>query len=187
MLWTVHFAFDNVEPTNKGLILALDRSGSMQHVIADTNISARKAAAAMALVTASAEPNTVFLGVARTAVLLDISPNMRLSQAVAEIEKHLEAENTNLSLPMEWAEKEKVHADGIILYTDNQHNAGTQHPFQAVKKYRKWAERATRFGVVSMVPNSYDIGLPDDAGSMKFVGFDTSTPQMISEFMKGNI
>jgi 60 kDa SS-A/Ro ribonucleoprotein len=69
-----YLAFGNVEPTNKRILLALDLSGSMQSPVAGIqNLSCREAAAALALVTATVEPNTAIGGFTGSAYPRDIS------------------------------------------------------------------------------------------------------------------
>jgi 60 kDa SS-A/Ro ribonucleoprotein len=41
--------------------------------------------------------------------------------------------------------------------------------------------------VVGMVANEFSIADPEDAGQLDVVGFDTATPQLISEFARGSL
>ena len=63
--------------------------------------------------------------------------------------------------------------------------AGGVHPFQALKDYRRHSGIDAKLVVIGMVSNGFTIANPNDPGMMDCVGFDTATPQIISEFAKG--
>ena len=44
-----------------------------------------------------------------------------------------------------------------------------------------------RLVVVGMVSNGFSIADPTDPGMLDVVGFDTATPQLISDFARGEI
>ena len=44
--------------------------------------------------------------------------------------------------------------------------------------------RPAKLSVVSMVANDFSIADPQDAGMLDFVGFDTSTPALLSDFAR---
>ena len=57
-----------------------------------------------------------------------------LDQAIAAIDR-VPMGATDCSLPMIWAEEQKAKVDAIAVYTDNETYAGSEHPFQALKRY----------------------------------------------------
>jgi len=72
--------------------------------------------------------------------------------------------------------------------TDSETYSGKIHPFEALKRYRNQMNKPNaQLIVVGMVSNDFTIADPSDAGMMDFVGFDTGTPRMMTEFIKGNI
>src|SRR3990167_3141952 len=113
-------AFGNVEPTGNRLVLALDVSGSMGgSMIAGTNISARDASAAMALVTARTEPNYTIMAFSGGFVPLTISPRMRLDGVIQKVQA-LPFDRTDCAQPMLWAAENKIGVDAFVVYTDSE-------------------------------------------------------------------
>ena len=47
--------------------------------------------------------------------------------------------------------------------------------------------RTPRLVVVGMVSNGFSIADPNDPGMLDVVGFDTATPQLISDFAAGTL
>ena len=54
---------------------------------------------------------------------------------------------------------------------------------QALRAYRERMGIPAKLVVVGMTSNGFSIADPDDAGMLDVVGFDTATPQVISEFV----
>lgn len=190
-----YLAFENAEPTGKRLVLALDVSGSMRaSFIGQSGLSAREAAAAMALVIASTEKDHVIVGFYsgratwRTSTIengigpLAITPKMRLDQVTAYT-AGLPFGGTDCALPMLWAEANEVQADGFITLTDSETWAGSIHPSQALKQYRRATGIPAKAVCVGMTANEFTVLDPHDAGSMNCVGFDASVPTVIRDFL----
>jgi len=178
-------AFGNVEPANKRLLLALDVSGSMTmgSIAGIQGLTPRVGSAAMALVTAATEPNYTLLGFSHELVEVPITPRMRLDQAVAAID-NIPMGGTDCALPMLWAAKHRAQVDTFVVYTDSETWAGAVHPVQALRDYREQSGIPARLLVVGMVANAFSIADPNDAGMLDVVGFDTATPQLISDFAR---
>jgi 60 kDa SS-A/Ro ribonucleoprotein len=181
-------SFKFVEPSGKRILLALDISGSMDWgTIAGTNISPREASAALALVTAATEESYDIVGFSRELIPLNVSPKMRLDTVLREI-SGLPFGGTDCAAPMEWARKNKREYDAFVVYTDSETWAGVVHPAKALKNYRKSSGIVdARLVVVGMVSNNFTIADPKDPGMLDVVGFDTTTPQVVSNFIAGKI
>jgi 60 kDa SS-A/Ro ribonucleoprotein len=197
-------AFGNVEAAGKRLLLALDVSGSMTggHVAGVPGLSPRDAAAALALVTAATEAEFEILGFyagrggwkagrRRQWYLGDdgltplaISPRHRLDDAVKAVSE-LPFGGTDCALPMRYAQSQKREVDTFVIYTDSETWAGDVHPAQALRDYRLASGIDARLVVVGMVSNGFSIADPADQGMLDVVGFDTATPQLISDFARG--
>jgi 60 kDa SS-A/Ro ribonucleoprotein len=179
-----YLAFKNVEPSNKRLLLALDVSGSMSIPVSGIpHVSAREAAAAMALVTAAVEPSHQMMAFSHKFVPFDISPDQRLSDVVKTMLK-TPFGRTDCALPMVWAKNQKVEIDAFLVYTDSETWFGDIHPVQALRQYREQMGIPAKLVVVGMVSNHISIADPDDGGMLDVVGFDTNTPQVITEFLR---
>ncbi len=187
-------SFENVAPTGRRVMLALDVSGSMgAPVHGMPYLSCREAAAAMALVTAATEPNHRFVAFAAGSrrprssrfdsglTPLAISPRQRLDD-VARATADLPFGATDCALPMLEAMRHGWPVDAFVVYTDSETWAGPVHPADALRLYRERTGIAAKLVVVAMTSNGFSIADPDDAGMLDVVGFDTSTPQVIRDF-----
>jgi 60 kDa SS-A/Ro ribonucleoprotein len=74
-----------------------------------------------------------------------------------------------------------------VIYTDSETWAGDVHPARALAEYRRASGIDARLVVVGMVSNGFSIADPNDAGMLDVVGFDSATPQLVSEFARGAI
>jgi 60 kDa SS-A/Ro ribonucleoprotein len=192
-----YMAFANVEASGKNHLLALDCSGSMfGATIAGSALTAAEAAGAMAMVTLKSEPycETVFFsngggnrwggsGIGK----LDLSKKKRLDDVLVTMQRAPWG-GTDCSLPMQYAKANKLDVDTFAVYTDSETYAGSIHPFQAMKDYRKTMNKPqSKLIVVGTSATGFTIADPSDAGMLDVVGFDTSTPAVMSEFSKGKL
>ncbi len=195
-----YLAFENVRPSGKRIVLALDVSGSMgSPVMGMRHLSCREAAAAMALVTAASEPAHRFVAFtkgtypsrwrARFGTQFDvgltelaISPRQRLDDVVRATSA-LAFGGTDCALPMVEARAHRWEVDAFVVYTDNETWAGPVHPAQALRAYRERTGIAAKLVVVAMASNGFSIADADDAGMLDVVGFDAATPQVVSDFL----
>ena len=92
---------------------------------------------------------------------------------------------TDCALPMLYAQAHKREIDTFVIYTDSETWAGDIHPVQALRDYRHASGIDARLVVVGMVSNGFSIADPNDPGMLDVVGFDTATPQLISDFARG--
>lgn len=191
--------FQNVKPCGKPVLLALDVSGSMaSSMIAGSNISAREASAAMALITAATEPECEIIAFSAAAnghggkwgggepgiTRVNLSPRMRLAEVIKRIEA-IPMGGTDCALPMLWAARNKVSVAGFITYTDSETWAGNIHPAQALRQYRSEFVGDAKAVVVGMTSNGFTLADPNDRGMLDVVGFDTSAPAVIADFVRG--
>lgn len=191
--------FQNVEPCGKPVLLALDVSGSMaSSMIAGSCISAREASAAMALITAATEPECEIIAFSAGAggfggmhgggepgiTRVNLSPRMRLADVIKRIEA-IPMGGTDCALPMLWAARNKLNVAGFITYTDSETWAGHIHPAQALRQYRSEFVGDAKAVVVGMTSNGFTLADPNDRGMMDVVGFDTSAPAVIADFVRG--
>jgi 60 kDa SS-A/Ro ribonucleoprotein len=196
-------AFGNVEPIGKRMLLALDVSGSMASgwVAGVPGLTPRDASAALALVTAATEQRVELVGFHagrggwKTGTRrpgwgpdgltpLAISPRQRLDDAVKAV-SDLPFGGTDCALPMLYAQARKREIDTFVIYTDSETWAGAVHPAQALRDYRLASGIDARLVVVGMVSNGFSIADPNDPGMLDVVGFDTATPQLVSDFARG--
>jgi 60 kDa SS-A/Ro ribonucleoprotein len=199
-------AFENVVPTGKRRLLALDVSGSVGSPIMGSPLSVREAEAAMAMVTMRTEDNThliKFSGDGRNAftasqrALVDVlyrsygvapfevGARSRLDEVVRTMENQ-QFGPTDCALPMLYALDRKLEVDSFEIYTDNETWQGSVHPHEALRRYRQETGIPAKLVAVGMTATEYSIADPNDAGQMNVVGFDASAPRIIADFVRGS-
>ena len=195
-------AFKNVEPTGQRYLQALDVSGSMGVNIQNSDLTARDASAALALVTAGTEENTHTIafttggggtpftgglkqGYYSTAVTtLPITGSETLKETVRKV-SGLPFGGTDCALPMLYAIEKNLEVDTFIVFTDSETWAGDIHPYEALNRYRAHSGIDAKLIVVAMVSNKFTLADPSDKFMLDVCGFDTATPQIIAEFSRG--
>lgn len=177
-------SFKNVESTGKNWLLALDVSGSMGYNnIAGMSITPAMASAALALITASTEKNYRVMGFSSTFKELDITPRRRLDDIMRSM-YGMAFGATDCSLPMMYAMEKKLDIDVFVVYTDNETYYGSIHPVAAIEKYRRVMNKPNaKVIVIGMVGNKFTIADPKDKGMMDVVGFDSSVPELMRNFV----
>ena len=191
--------FQNAEPCNKPVLLALDVSGSMAaSMIAGSCISAREGSAAMALITAATEPECEIIAFSAPAqgryggmhgggepgiTRVSLSPRMRLADVIKCIEA-IPMGGTDCALPMVWAARNKLNVSAFITLTDSETWAGDIHPAQALRQYRDEFVGDAKAVVVGMTSNGFTLADPNDHGMLDVVGFDTTVPAVIADFVR---
>lgn len=195
-----YLSFGSVEATGKRVLLALDVSGSMSggEIAGMTGVTPRIGSVAMAMVTAATEKNYEIVGFtsgsSRTQwganygaaiTALDVSPRRRLDDNIKTVSS-LPFGGTDCALPMIWAKENSKKFDAFVIYTDNETWAGNVKPDQALRDYRKSSGISdSKLIVVGMTATGFTIADPKDSNMLDVVGFDTSAPQIMSEFIRG--
>jgi len=164
-------------------------------------LTPRIGSAAMALVTAATEAQHQIVGFSAPSsggyggrwdtgqaglTQLDISARQRLDNVIKTIEK-VPMGGTDCALPMVWATSKKLKFDAFVVYTDNETWHGQVHPVQALQQYRQQSGIDAKLIVIAMVANQFSIADPNDAGMLDCVGFNTDTPAILSDFIRGSI
>ena len=187
---TFKLAFGNISKSGKRMMIALDVSGSMDCACAGaSNISCREGETALALVQVAVEgtENVYIRGFTNTFFNFDgkIRPEMTIQEAIRATSAPFGA--TDCALPMVTALKERTPVDVFVVYTDSETYAPTVHPQIALEQYRKEMGIDAKLVVVGMVSNCLSIANPSDPNILNLAGFDTSTPELISMFSRGEI
>ena len=178
-----YLAFENVEPTNRRIYLAIDASGSMQSSAVNGSpfLTAAMAAAAMAMCLARAEKSAVIAAFHERVWHVDISPKDRLDRAVDAIRR--EPRGTDASLPFADAQARKLEIDAFVLVTDSETWAGRTHPVQALHAYRRSSGLPAKLAVLATAANRFSIADPLDLHQLDVAGFDASVPSILREFL----
>ncbi len=178
-----YIAFKNVKSTGKRIMLALDISSSMkQNKVAGMDfLSAREAEAAMALVTMKAEPDAMVYGFHDNLIELSFSNRQRLDDVVDYINR-LGFGLTDIGLPIEHAITRRIPVDAFVIYTDNEGNTG-YHVAPLLQEYRRVMGIDAKLIFVSFTPTNVSNADLTDSGMLDIIGFDTSAPQIMSDFI----
>lgn len=181
-----HKSFKAVEPAGKRFMLGLDVSPSMYGTpIAGTALNAGVAAGAMAMITARTEPDCKIMTFTNTPHHVNVKADATLNQVIQGFEafkNHFAG--TDCALPILFADANGWVIDTFVIYTDSETWAGRVHPSQALKTYRKKFNVDSKMIVVAMAGNEFTIADPNDKGMLDVVGFDTSTPQVMTDFAR---
>ena len=187
-------SYGAVTPTGKRIMLGIDVSGSMSTpVLGSKVLTCRDASIAMALLYLETETNVS--AVAFSNELTDlIAPSSRnrltrgmtLDQALAAT-NGMPFSSTNCVLPIHHAIKHNLQIDAFIILTDNETYAPSEHPQNALVRYRELTGITAKLIVLGMTGNCFTIADPTDRNTLNLAGFDTSTPEIASMFMRGEI
>lgn len=187
-------SFGFIPATGKRLLLALDVSGSMSVSLDQygLNMSARDATAVMAMVTAKREPMYHSMAFSdgrstawgrRDAQAMHYPLNSHDSlETVVHRMAQMPFGGTDCSLPMIYANNNKLEVDAIVIYTDSETWAGSIQPVEALRMYRQKYGIPTKLIVVAMTSTGFTIADPEDPFMLDVVGFDTRVPKLIADF-----
>jgi 60 kDa SS-A/Ro ribonucleoprotein len=190
-------SFRRIVPSGKNYFLGLDVSGSMYGTtIPGMSLDCATAAAVMAMATVRVEENTFTASFSAAGSDghapgrmsgIESFPMTRESSldAVLNIARRFahHMKRTDCSLPMIYALRNRIPVDVFVIYTDNETYAGDIHPVQALKQYRREMNRpGAKLIVCAFTATEFSIADPEDPGMLDVVGFDASTPAVISSF-----
>jgi len=181
-------SFGTIEPTGKRFVLGLDVSGSMTcgGVNGAKCLTPRVASAAMAMLAMRTEPKTHTLAFTDRLVPLAINASMDLETVTRACDR-LPFGATDCAQPMLYALEKGIKADVFVVYTDCETWAGKVSPSAALKRYRAATGIDARLIVVAMTSGGFTLADPADAGMMDVVGFDAGAPEMMRQFVLGNV
>jgi hypothetical protein len=187
-------SYGTITPTGQSIMVAVDVSGSMSSAVLGSKVlTCRDASIAMALLYLETEKNVSVVGF--SAGLTDMSgPSSRnqLRRGMT-IDQGLAATNgmafssTDCVLPILHAIKHNLKFDAFIVLTDNETYAPNEHPQSALVRYRQLMGTETKLIVIGMTGNCFTIVDPNDRKTLNLAGFDTSTPEIASMFLRGEI
>ena len=185
-------SYGTITPTGKRIMVALDVSGSMSSPVLGSKIlNCRDATVAMALLYLETEKNVnvVAFSDGLTDLSLPFSRNqltrgMTIDQALSAT-SGMAFSGTDCVLPIKHAIEKKLHVDAFIIMTDNETYAPNEHPQSALVRYRALTGIQAKLIVIGMTGNCFTIADPNDKNTLNLAGFDTSTPEIASMFLRG--
>jgi 60 kDa SS-A/Ro ribonucleoprotein len=117
-----------------------------------------------------------------------LSPRQRLDDVLTYTrELSVYMGGTDCALPMIYADSASREIDVFEVFTDSETWAGSVHPAEALRSYRRNHESDAKLIVHGMVSNGFTIADPEDAGMMDVVGFDAAVPSLTDAFVRGEL
>ena len=186
-------SYGAVTPTGKRIMLGVDVSGSMSTpVLGSKVLTCRDASIAMTLLYLETEKNVSAVAFSNTLTDLlapsrfQLRRGMTLQQALSAT-NGMNFSSTDCVLPIQHAIKYNLQIDAFIVITDNETYAPNEHPQNALVRYRELTGIQAKLIVLGMTGNCFTIVDPTDRNTLNLAGFDTSTPEIASMFMRGEI
>jgi len=173
-------AFTRVPKTNLRMLFGIDISGSMDTPIANTNITCAEGALALAKVLSLQAESYSAFGFNVRYTPIDLCPPLG---NVLRAARPWFGGATDCSLPMTFATQQRLPVDVFVVLTDNETNANTIAPAEALRKYRKAMQIDAKLVVVAMTAGEISIADPNDSGMLDCVGFDSALPEVIQSFL----
>jgi 60 kDa SS-A/Ro ribonucleoprotein len=182
-------AFDALPSSRKVFLHALDLSGSMNGIqVANLWLDAVETESIMALATIRSSVNYEVFGF-DTRIRPIEGLNKRTSFSDVLRRRHVDGfgGGTNCSLPIENALQNKIYADVIICYTDNESWVGKHIP-EMVKKYRETVNKNVKVIFVTLAAYGDNISLvdPSDKNCYDIAGFSSDTVKLIQMIADGD-
>lgn len=178
-------SFQNVTPTGKKFLLALDVSGSMRSAAAgDIGLTASEVAAAFAMVIKRTESQSYIMGFDRQFKDLQITASDTLGTAMKKAHSNTFG-RTDCSAPMVWAKLNKLDVDVFVVITDNETYAGNIHPSQALKQFNASRQIPAKLVVLATSVNRFTIADPKNPDMLDIAGFSPDVPKVINWFATG--
>lgn len=179
-------SFKTIEPTGKMIYLAVDCSGSMDSPIGGSMpLSARMAAALLAMVTARTEDNYILRGFGDKMLDIGISPHDRI-ETVEKKMRQVDWNWTLCDLPMKDAMSRQEEVDAFVIYTDSE--TGGENVSDVFVRYQRTMNKPeAKFIVNAMVANDFSIADPNNPDMLDVVGFSSDAPAVMSAFIRGEI
>lgn len=181
----IDLAFNELEPTGKRLLVAIDCSSSMWNFrVGGSQLLTPAIGAAIMATQHSYEPNVQF-GFFSTSYEPFKNPDFTNVSAANATMQSANWGETDCAAPMLYAQAHKLAVDAFIVYTDNETWCGKMKPMRALSNYRKASGIPAKLIVCAMTATQFSIADPKDGGALDVVGLASDTPAIITSFIKG--
>lgn len=180
-------AFEDVVPTGNRILVGVDVSGSMRgsRCAGSSVLGCVDAAVAMAMLFVRTEKKVHTMAFDTAAHEFTITRKRRLDDVMNSMTKW--GGGTDLSLPVAYALKKKLAVDAFVVLTDNETWAGREHAVQTLHQYRQRINPNAKLVVLASSANGGSVIDPNDPLSFGVAGFDAAAPQLVAEFIKGDV
>lgn len=178
----LELSWGSVEPLNKRVVVAIDKSGSMSQASPMVGLTAFHACLALATWYKRTEEQCTILLFDHTASLLNVSNKVTFSEMKRVTNP---SASTNLNAPLEWlAKNPSVDPELIITMTDNETWSGGTHYVEGLGRLRKKVSHPIAAAIAAVTATSSTVADPKDPHSLEIVGFDPTVPEALAGFAK---
>ena len=174
-----YMSFDHVEPTGLKLLYALDISGSMGMISTKVGLTCLEMMMCLVMVMLRVETDCKVVAFCHELIELDIGRDTSLNDLI-----HMcgPGGSTNCCLAFDDAKAKGEKYDGIVMWTDNDHNS-RGNPKESIESYREALGTRTKAVVVGLDGNNFDLLPHNDPLSLNLAGGDAAMPQQLNEFL----
>ncbi|MFM8454292.1 MAG: TROVE domain-containing protein [Gammaproteobacteria bacterium] len=180
-------AFKDVEPTGKRILVGVDVSSSMtgSRCAGSPVLGCVEAAIAMAMLFVRTEKKVHTMAFDTAMHEFTMTRKQRLDDVIKNMTKW--GGGTDLSLPITYALKKKLEVDAFVVLTDSETCTGREHPVQTLHQYRQCINPNAKLVVLASSANRGSVVEPNDPLSFGVAGFDAAAPQLVTDFIKGDV
>ncbi len=177
----LELSWSSIEPINKRVLLAVDKSGSMSSPSPMAGLSAFHACLALAAWYKRSEAECQLLLFDQTATPINVSNRVTFSE-LRRISNP--AGGTDIGSPIKWALDKGYDPELSIVMTDNDTWSGRSHYVELMGKLRKRAKHPIASVVAAVTATSSTVNDPNDKHALEVVGYDPTVPEAISAHAK---
>lgn len=178
---TYELALKAVKPTNKAILIGVDVSGSMQAAVGNMAMNASQLGNVLGLTILKSEKNADMVWFDTGVRAAGFGRRTSIDEA---IRLSPNGGGTDCAQPILYALAHRTKYDAIVILTDNESWAGTQHGAEAIKEYRARVNQNVKIIEVAMVSNPHSNLPSNDKNLLRVVGFDSSVIDLINGFLK---
>lgn len=176
-------SFANIDEIKNSVVIAIDCSGSMNQTIPGTpNISAKQAAAAVALIAARKFSRSEIITFdTEVKNLLKITKKTSLKELFG---LHNTPSGTDISAPIRWTIENEIDTDLFLCITDGQTWAGETHVTQMLQIYQKKVNHPVRFIELNTAASHVTVADTKLDNMISICGFDSSVFKAVEQFLE---
>lgn len=177
-----YHALENITPTNKNILVALDVSPSMSAEVGGMKMTASQIGAILSLTMLRTEPNVELIEFCTSIHKTKIGKRTSLDECLKKVQY---GNGTDCAQAFIHAMNTKQKFDAIVILTDNETWAGPKHGEVVLSEYRRKYNKDVKVIEIAMVSNPYTALPVNDPNILRIAGFDASCISLINEFLKG--
>lgn len=180
----VEISFTTASPTGRRILFALDVSGSMQWPRMQKlgMMTPIEIGAIMLMAIMRCEPAWHGLAFHTEALPIPVTPRMTMREAMKVISE-LPSGGSDLGAPIRYAIRERIDADALVVFTDNETWANGEPVDVTLDRYRQQVGHPVAAVVIAATATHYSVLRPSDPQGLNIAGFDSAAPALVRDFI----